>query len=109
MIVTAHAATATAYCRQPGCTNEAPARGRYAGWCDEHRDVQEKRDKHKPGRAVSNTLEGGLRDLRKLAVDADKARQKAEKMTKAALAAKEHADTLARNLRAKLRELAGDV
>lgn len=106
----AHEATAVSICKKPDCPNEAPSRGRYAGYCDEHRDL-------KP--STNSVVGQGVRlagtrppakqpfaqkvaELATLAKKVDKAKARATAATQKALKAKGEADELEKQLRAAL-------
>lgn len=95
----AHEATAVSICKKPDCPNEAPARGRYAGYCDEHRDLKPAPSAPKPGPGGKQPLAQRLRELTKLAEAADKAKARATVATQKALKVKAEADELEKQLR----------
>lgn len=110
----AHDATAVVICKKQDCPNEAPSRGRYAGYCDEHRHL--KANEHntvrgtgpvgntpRPGRGGVQPIGQRLRELAKMADQVDRAKAKAAKATAAALKLKQEADDLERQLRERTR------
>lgn len=91
----AHDAARTHYCRHPGCTNEARSdRGVYSR-CAEHQGRGPVAARRPNGGGAQGTLESGLRELQRLAREADRLRAKAAKLTSEALAAKQTADRAA--------------
>lgn len=94
-----HELTTTRDCKVPGCTNEAPARGPYAGLCSEHRTKRAAA----PKAANGTGLVGQLDSLKALAKKADKLEAKAVKLKadaeRAAMEAGEARDQLAEGMR----------
>lgn len=98
-------------CKIAGCTEPATAAvGMYALLCTKHAD--EKRRTSQPRQQAAPTTGGGfvadLNRLLQLAKDADKARTKAEALTRQALAAKKEAETAASYYQQALRDAIGD-
>jgi hypothetical protein len=108
--VQAHDATAVSICKKPDCPNEAPSRGRYAGYCDEHRDLKPKTNssvgqgvrQFGPKPPVKQPFAQKVAELAALAKKVDKAKAIATVATQKALIAKGEADELEKQLRSAL-------
>lgn len=104
---TAHHATDTQTCKQPGCTQDAVARmGKFAGLCSEHIEAR-RRSEAANGHATVPGLADKVKQLGKVGKDVDRLRGEAKKLTEKALTAKRRADDAEREFHALARELMG--
>jgi uncharacterized coiled-coil DUF342 family protein len=108
----AHDATRTRTCKVANCANDAAAdRGRYAGLCTDHIHAKRRAEAAAP-RPQPSAGGAGFGDkvaqLARAAKDVDRLREKAKKLTAAALTAKQRADDAERELHALARDLIGD-